>query len=69
MPLAYANIGEKQVIRKICGSACMKRRLEDIGFYVGGHVTVLMIVTGNLIVKICESRIAICQEMATKIMV
>jgi ferrous iron transport protein A len=47
----------------------MKKHLEDMGFMVGGAVTVMNTIGGNLIVKIKESRVAISKEMAQKIMV
>ena len=47
----------------------LKKHLEDMGFTVGGAVTVMNTIGGNLIVKIKESRVAISREMASKIMV
>lgn len=69
MPLVLAAAGEEAVIRRVGGSPEMKKHLEDLGFTVGGAVTVLNEVGGNLIVKIKESRVAINKEMASKIMV
>jgi len=40
-----------------------------MGFVVGGTVTIVNTIGGNLIVKVKESRVAISQEMAGKIMV
>ena len=65
MPLVMANAGEENIIRRVGGSPEMKKHLEDMGFTVGGAVTI----GGNLIVKIKESRVAISKEMAAKIMV
>ncbi len=69
MPLALANVGETNTIRKIGGSAEVKKHLEDLGFSVGGSVTVISAISGNVIVNIRESRVAISEEMARKIMV
>lgn len=69
MPLALANIGEEQIIRRVSGTSEMKKHLEDLGFVAGGPVTVVSALGGNVIVKVKESRIAISQEMARKIMV
>jgi ferrous iron transport protein A len=68
MPLTLANIGEENIIRKVGGSAEIKKHLEDLGFVVGGNVTVVSAIAGNLIVNVKESRIAISREMAGKIM-
>ena len=69
MPLVMADTGEENVIRRVGGSPEMKKHLEDMGFTVGGAVTVMNTIGGNLIVKIKESRVAISREMAAKIMV
>ena len=69
MPLMLAEPGEEAIIRKVGGSPDMKKHLEDLGFVAGGAVTVLNTIGGNLIVKVKESRVAISQEMAGKIMV
>jgi len=69
MPLILADTGEEAIIKKVGGSPEMKKHLEDLGFTVGGGVTVMNTIGGNLIVKIRESRVAISKEMASKIMV
>ena len=68
MPLALANIGEEYMIRKVSGNPETKK-LEDLGFVAGGSVTVVSALGGNIIVKVKESRVAISDEMARKIMV
>lgn len=69
MPLALANIGEESIVRKVSGSPEVRKHLEDLGFVAGGPVTVVSALGGNIIVKVKESRIAISEEMARKIMV
>lgn len=69
MPLVFAESGEENIIRRVGGSPETKKHLEDMGFVVGGTVTVLSTIAGNLIVKVKESRVAISQEMAGKIMI
>ena len=69
MPLALANIGEENLIHKVGGSPEMKKHLEDLGFTAGGTVTVVASLGGNIIVKIKESRVAISEEMARKILI
>ncbi len=69
MPLALANIGEENLIRKVGGSPEMKKHLEDLGFVAGGTVTIVSALGGNIIVNVKESRIAISEEMARKIMI
>ena len=59
MPLALANTGEENTIKKIGGSPEVKKHLENLGFVVGG----------NVIVNVKEARVAISEEMARKIMI
>ena len=69
MPLTLANVGEESIVRKVSGNPEVRKHLEDLGFVAGGAVTVVSSLGGNIIVKVKESRIAISQEMAQKIMV
>ena len=69
MPLCLAQRGEENIIGKIGGSPEMKKHLEDLGFVVGSGVTVVNTLAGNVIVNIKNSRVAISEEMARKIMI
>ena len=69
MPLIYAEKGEMRIIRKIGGSPEVKKHLEDLGFNVGGEVSVVSSLGNNLIVKVKESRVAVSDELARKIMI
>ena len=69
MPLVLADAGTEQLIHKVGGSPELKKHLEDLGFVSGGAVTLISAMGGNVIVKVKESRVAISEEMARKIMV
>ncbi len=69
MPLNLAEIGQPQIIKKLGGSPEVKKHLEDLGFNVGGEVSIVSTLAGNLIVKVRESRVAVSSELARKIMV
>ena len=69
LPLNLATVGEENLIRKVGGNPEVKKHLEDMGFVVGGTATVISSLAGNIIVKIKESRVAISEEMARKIMI
>ena len=69
MPLLFASVGENNIIRKVGGNQETKKHLGDLGFVVGGTVTVVSEISGNLIVKVKDSRVAISREMAGKIMI
>lgn len=69
MPLVLADAGEENIIQKVGGNPDVKKHLENLGFVVGGSVTIVNALGGNVIVKVKESRVAISEEMARKIMV
>ncbi len=69
MPLSLAAVGEDNIIRRVGGSQEMKKHLEDMGFVVGGTVSVISEISGNLIVNVKDTRVAISREMAGRIMV
>ncbi len=69
MPLALADVGETNTIKKIGGSPEVKKHLENLGFVVGGNVMVINTLGGNVIVNVKEARVAISEEMARKIMI
>ena len=69
LPLTMASQGEPMTIKKIGGKQETKKFLETLGFVVGGTVTVVSEIDGNMIVNVKDSRVAIGKDMANKIMV
>ena len=69
MPLTLAPLGEENLIHKVGGSPEIKKHLEDLDFTACSTVTLVSSLGGNVIVKVQESRVAISEEMARKIMV
>lgn len=69
MPLIMAKSGETFTIRRISGKDEMRRHLAGLGFVVDSDVMVVSSIAGNLIVQIKDSRIALDQSMASRIMV
>ena len=69
IPLPFADTGEENIIQRVGGSPETKKHLEDLGFVVGGSVTVLSTIHGDLIVSVKGSRVAIDRKMAEKIMI
>lgn len=69
MPLTMAKKGEENLIKRIGGKAETRQFLENLGFVVGGAVTIITEIGGNVIVNVKESRIAVSREMANKIMI
>lgn len=69
MPLTMAQTGEKMTIKKINGKDDTKRFLENLGFVTGGSVIIISEISGNMIVNIKDTRIAISKLMANRILV
>lgn len=69
MPLTLATAGESNIIKKIGGNPDTRKFLENLGFVAGGEVTVISEISGNVIVNVKESRVAVSKEMASKIMI
>lgn len=69
LPLTMASQGEPVTIKKIGGKLETKKFLETLGFVVGGTITVVSEINGNMIVNVKDSRVAIGKDMANKIMV
>lgn len=69
MPLTMLNIGETGKIKRIGGNEETRRFLNNLGFVVGAEVSVVSAVGGNVIVNIKDSRVAINEDMAKRIMV
>ena len=69
MPLTLMSPGEDAIIQRIGGKPEVRQHLENLGFVVGGNVSVINTIGGNLIVNVKEARVAISHEMAQKIMV
>ena len=64
-----ASQGEPVTIKKIGGKQETKKFLETLGFVVGGTITVVSEINGNMIVNVKDSRVGIGKDMANKIMV
>ncbi|MDR1062284.1 MAG: ferrous iron transport protein A [Clostridiales bacterium] len=64
-----AKTGEPISIKKIGGKSETRQFLENLGFVAGTSVTVISKISGNVIVSVKESRVAISKEMASKIIV
>jgi ferrous iron transport protein A len=69
MPLIYAEMGKPAIIKKIGGNPEVRKHLTDLGFSVGGEISVVSSVGRNLIVKVMDSRVAVSEELAGKIMI
>ena len=69
MPLTMEKVGEPNTIKRIGGREETKKFLENLGFVTGGVVTVVSEISGNMILNVKDSRVALGKDMANKIMI
>lgn len=69
MPLTMAKVGEPNTIKRIGGREETKKFLENLGFVTGVVVTVVSEISGNMILNVKDSRVALGKDMANKIMI
>lgn len=69
MPLTMARVGETGSIKKITGKDEVRQHLAELGFVVGGSVTVVSQLGGSMILSVKDSRIALDMTMANRIMI
>jgi len=69
MPLTMAKAGETVTIQRITGKDSVRQHLAELGFVVDSVVTVISERSGSLILQVKDSRIALDQTMANRIMI
>lgn len=69
MPLVIAPPNKELKIVKILADEKTKKHLESLGITVNSTITVLSQSGGNVICKVCEARLALDKDIATKIVV
>ena len=69
MPLTMAKPGETVTIRKITGKDEVRQHLAELGFVADSAVTIVSQLAGSLILQVKDSRIALDQTMANRILI
>jgi len=69
MPLTLAALSEEYIIRRVGGSEEVRAHLQNLGFVPGGTVMVVSAISGNLIVNVKGTRVAVSKEMAQRIII
>lgn len=69
MPLSMAIPGETVSVKQINGRDDTRHFLESLGFVVGSCVTVISEISGNMIINVKNTRVAVSKSMANKILV
>ena len=68
LPLPTAREGEVLEIKKITGNDATRLHLAEMGFTVGSKITVVTRMGGNMILQVRDSRVALDESMARRIM-
>ena len=69
LPLTLADSGQIFTVSKVNGKEDTKKHLEDLGLVAGTEVEAVSAQSGNLIIKVKGSRLAITSQLAQRIMV
>ncbi|OUO80773.1 ferrous iron transport protein A [Blautia sp. An249] len=68
-PLVFLQSGESGIIKRVGGATETRRFLAGLGFVEDTTVSVISRLNGSLIVNVKDSRVAINEDMARRIMV
>jgi ferrous iron transport protein A len=68
LPLSMVQPGEKVQVRSVSGKDETRRFLSTIGFIEDAEVTVITEISGNVIVNIKGTRVAISKSMASRVL-
>ena len=69
MPLSMVNQGDTVSVKQINGRDDTRHFLESLGFVAGSCVTVISEISGNMIINVKDTRVAVSKSMANKILV
>ncbi len=69
MPLSFMRSGERAHVAKVRGKGDVHHHLENLGFVEGAEVRVVCEQSGNLIVEVKGSQVALDRSVASKIVV
>lgn len=68
MPIVIAPTNKELKVIKIMSDEKTKKRLESLGITTNGKIIVLS-TGGNVVCKVCDARVALDRDVATKIFV
>lgn len=67
MPLTMLREGTTGIIKELHGRPDVKKHLEDLGFVPGDTVRVISEISGNLIIEVKGTRLAVNKIMANHV--
>lgn len=68
IPLVMVGVGETVTVQRVTGKDATRLHLAELGFVEGAKVTIVNEVSGNLILQVKDSRVALNKDMAMRIM-
>jgi ferrous iron transport protein A len=69
MPLRMLKAGDTAKVQRVTGTDEVRSHLSELGFVPGTAVTVVNNIGGNMIVQVKDSRVAIDEKMANRVIV
>lgn len=69
MPITIGKPGERYLIRKITGRDEVRQHLAELGFVLDTEIVIVSELSGNLILQVRDSRIALDKTMANRMLV
>ena len=69
MPLAMLRVGEKARVTAITGTDTVRKHLGSLGFVPGVVISVVQVASGSMILGLQDSRVAVNEDLARRIMV
>lgn len=69
MTLTMAPVEKEVIINKVTGKDDTRKFLASLGFVEGAQVSVVSELSGNMIINVKDSRIALGKQLARRILV
>lgn len=69
IPLTMMNGGDVVLVQRVSGNADTRQHLADLGFVPGTELQVISQHSGDVIVNVRETHLAITKQMAEKVFV
>lgn len=69
MPLSLTGVGTRHRIKSVTGDDAVRKHLGSLGFTEGAEVEVVAEMSGNLIIGVMNSRVAVDKDLARRILV
>lgn len=67
VPLSFLKSGEEAQVIKVRGKEELQRHLETLGFVPGAQIKAVSQASGNMIVEVKGTQVALSQQVAMKI--